>query len=301
MIPQETERQADLVPEVEPIRLAHEALIGRVRRRQLGVVGGLFGQRIVLRVGSSPLRQPCGGSEVRVGHDVLVTQPADQGYQAGQEASRVAERPVSVQGQVEQVLAQQDDLLGARQHARAIGQPRLEGVLAKEAVAEGVEGADLRVVVAVRHQAVDALDHLERRAIGEGQRQDLGWLRALLGDEPRDPAGDDRRLARAGTGHDEQWTITVRDRLALARGEVRQEWWLDPEVRPAGRRCRRELLEDGELVWRRHDRWHFVDGNGGPIHPAVINRLLDSSPVADACKPRRCRGLHGDGAPCIAT
>ena len=51
-------------------------------------------------------------------------------------------------------------------------------------------------------------------------------------------------------------------------------------MRPARSRKRLELLEKRELIWRRHDRWHFVDGSGGPIHPAVIRRLSDSSRVA---------------------
>jgi len=40
MRPQEAEGQAHLVTEVEPIAAAHEALVGRVRARQLGVGGG---------------------------------------------------------------------------------------------------------------------------------------------------------------------------------------------------------------------------------------------------------------------
>ena len=46
-----------------------------------------------------------------------------------------------------------------------------------------------------------------------------------------------------------------------------------------GRR-RRQLLEERELVRRRDDRWHFLDGTGWPIHPAVIGDLPDRSRVA---------------------
>ena len=193
----------------------------------------------------------------------------------------IPERPVAVQRQLEQVLAQQDDLLGAAEHGRPVGEPRLERVLAQQPVAEGVERADPRVVVPVRHEAIDALDHLRRGAVGEGERQDLRGLRQLLGDEPGDAAGDDGRLARAGTGHDEERPGVVRDRLALAGGEVGEERRLDAEVRPArSGRCG-QLLEERDLVWCGHHRRHVVDGSGGPIHPVVIGRLPDSSPVAE--------------------
>ncbi len=256
VIPQEPEREADLVAEVEPIAAAHEALVGGVGRRQLGLVGGTLGQRRVERVVGGGIGQALGNLGVSVRADVLVAQPAEERDERREEAGRVAERAVSVQRQLEEVLSEEDDLLRAAEDGRAVAEARLEGVLAEEPVAEGVERADLRVVVAVRHEPVDPLDHLVGGAIREGQRQDLGWLRALLGDQPGDPAGDDGRLAGAGPGDDQQRAIAVRHRLALAGGEVGQQRRLDAQMRPpgAGGRRRRQLLEERELIRRRDDR-----------------------------------------------
>src|SRR5439155_26923208 len=116
-----------------------------------------------------------------------------------------------------------------------------------------------------------------------GEGQDLGGSRALLRDEPRDPAGEDGRLAGSGAGHDEQRPVAVGHRLALARRQVREKRGLQPKV-GANRsgRWSGELLEDGELVRRRDDRWHELDGRRESIHPAVIGDLSDTYPVAFA-------------------
>ena len=196
--------------------------------------------------------------------DVLVAQAAEERDERREEARRVAERAVSVQRQLEEVLAQEDHLLGPAEDGGSVGEAGLEGVLAQEPVAEGVEGADLRVVVPVRHEPVDALDHLVGGAVGEGQRQDFAGFGALLRDEPGDPSRDDGRLAGAGAGHDQQRALAVRHGLALAGGQVGQQRRLDAQVRPpgAGGRRRRQLLEERELIRRRDDRWHFLDGTG---------------------------------------
>jgi hypothetical protein len=67
-----------------------------------------------------------------------------------------------------------------------------------------VEGADPRLGVAVRDQLVDALRHLARRLVGEGEGEDLLGTRLLAGDEVGDAAGEDGGLAGARAGHDEQ-------------------------------------------------------------------------------------------------
>ena len=114
MLPQQAEREADLVAEVEPIGAAHEALVGGVRGRQLGLVGGTLGQGRVERGGRGRLGQAMRRPRRMRPGDVLVAQAAEERDQRGQEARRVAERAVSVQRQLEQMLAQEDDLLGAR-------------------------------------------------------------------------------------------------------------------------------------------------------------------------------------------
>ena len=90
----------------------------------------------------------------------------------------IAERPVVAERQLEEVVAEEDDLLRAREHAEVRRQAELERVLADQAVAEGVKGGDLHVGVAVGHERVDALFHLGGGLVGEGQREDLGRTRA---------------------------------------------------------------------------------------------------------------------------
>ena len=275
MLAQEAQREAHLVPEVDPVGRPHQLLVGGVRRRELGLGCGALGQRLVVGTRRRRIGQSASRGLVGLRRDVLVPQPADQRHQAREEARRVAQRAVSVERQLEQVLSQQDDLLRPAQHRGAIGQPGLEGVLPQQPVAERVERADPRVVVAVRDQPVDALEHLECGAIGERQRQDLGRLGPLLGDQPGDPAGDDRRLAGSRSGDDEERSVAMGHGLALARGQVGEQRGLDAQVRPTGTDRRDELLEEWELVWRRHDRWHLVrDGSRWGVHPVVISRLI---------------------------
>ena len=80
----------------------------------------------------------------------------------------------------------------------------------------------------------------------------------------------------------------MRHRLALPGGEIRKERGLEPEVRTdrAGR-WSGELLEDRELVRRRDDRWHELDGRREGIHPVVIADLSDTYPVAFGRRARR--------------
>ena len=117
--------------------------------------------------------QPLGVVGVGGRADVLVLAAAEQGRQRGQEAGRVAERPVVVEVELVEVLAQEDDRLGPGQDAQVRGQAELQGELADERVAEGVERRDPAVRVAVRDELVDAHRHLVGRLVGEGQGQDL--------------------------------------------------------------------------------------------------------------------------------
>ena len=84
------------------------------------------------------------------------------------------------------------------------GRPSSSACSRIKPVAEGVERRDLRVRVAVRDELVDPDRHLVRGLVREGQGEDLRRLGALRRDEPRDPPGDDLRLAGPGAGDDEQ-------------------------------------------------------------------------------------------------
>ena len=84
-------------------------------------------------------------------------------------------------------------------------------------VAEGVEGGDLHVGVAVGHEGVDALFHLGRRLVGEREREDLGGARRAGRDEVGDAAGEDGGLAGARARDDEQRAGLVSDGRRLGR------------------------------------------------------------------------------------
>src|SRR5207245_9129172 len=93
----------------------------------------------------------------------------------------------------------------------------------------------------------------------------------LLRDEPGDATREHGGLAGSSPGNDQERTVAVRDCLALPRGQVGEERRLQAKVRTAGaRRWSGELLEDRELVRRRDDRWHELDGRRERIHPVVI-------------------------------
>ena len=136
--------------------------------------------------------------------DVLVLAPAEQGRERGQEARRVPERPVAVELELEQVLAQEDHDLRPGQDADVGRQAELERVLPDQAVAERVERGDRRVGVAVRDELVDADRHLLGGLVRERQGEDLGRPGPARGDQPGDPAGDHLGLAGAGAGDHEQ-------------------------------------------------------------------------------------------------
>ena len=149
---------------------------------------------------------------VRRGRDVLVLRAAHQPQERAEVPRRVAERPEAVQRQAPQPLAQEDDLLGPGEHAELGPEADLQRRLAQDAVAEGVERADARLGIAVGDELVDALGHLHRRLLGEGEGQHFLRARALGRDEVRDAAGEDGRLARARARDDQQRTGDMRPR-----------------------------------------------------------------------------------------
>ena len=108
---------------------------------------------------------------------------------------------------------------GLREHAQLAGPAELERELAKDFVAEAVEGLDAGVVQPERCVEVDTLLHLRRGLLGEGDREDLVRLRRGGGDEMDDARGEDVGLAGARARDDEERPGTVLDRPALLVGE----------------------------------------------------------------------------------
>ncbi len=240
------------------------------------------------------------------GH-ILVLGPREQGGQRIQELGRVAQGPVLVQSQLEHVLAQEHDRLRAREDPHVRRQAELERELPDQAVPERMERRDRRVRVAVRHQLVHADLHLVRGLVREREGQDLRRTRALGGDEPGDPARDDRRLAGTRARDDQQRSVAVHDRPALLGVEP-----LEQLVRAGGHRTlldgRLDCAPDRDLDERlrlataraaphrahrtRREGWSVTRRGGGASgggHDARVGRARASSGVTGrmAIRPSR--------------
>jgi len=72
-------------------------------------------------------------------------------------------------------------------------------------------------------QQLDAVAHLLRRLVGEGDREDLVRLRAARQHQVRDPVGEHARLARPRAGQDQERTVAVLDGLPLGRVQAGEE------------------------------------------------------------------------------
>ena len=210
-LPQQAERAVDLVAEVDEPGLGQQPLVRLVELSELQVARRLVALGLARR-----------GRELRLGpgpvlrrRDVLVLGPAHERRERGQVAGRIAERPEAPQRQREQTLAQEDDLLRLREHAELRVEAGLERGLAQHAIAEGVEGQDRRLRVAVGDELIHPLGHLGRGLLGEGEGEDLLGADDLGRDQVRDAAREDGGLARAGAGDDEQRPFAVADGLAL--------------------------------------------------------------------------------------
>ena len=284
--PHEPEGERDLVPEVDAAVGRQERLVGAVGPGELGLaprlLAGGLGDLAARRVGVRAVpgcgigqcrgldRHPVGVGEVVGRRDVLVLAAAEQRRQRSEEAGRIAERPVRVEVELEQVLAQEDDDLRPAQDAQVGRQAELERVFADEPVAKGVKGRDRGVGVAVRDELVDTDRHLVGGLVGEGQGQDLRRLGPMGRDEPGDPPGDDLGLPGAGAGDDEQRPVPVRDRPELVGVEATEQ-----RLEPRRRRARdrrihdrhevtpgRQLVERDRLAAPTRPRAHQVIGRG---------------------------------------
>ena len=96
------------------------------------------------------------------------------------------------------------------------------GVLAQDAHAHGVEGADPHAARAARQQRPQALAHLGRGLVGERDGEDAPGTHALVGDHVGDAVREHARLARAGAGQHEQRPVGALGCLALGGVEARE-------------------------------------------------------------------------------
>ena len=95
------------------------------------------------------------------------------------------------------------------------GQPLGLAVLPQDADPDAVEGAHPQVVRARADELHAALLHLPRRAVGEGDGQDLPGREAHAVDEPGDLVGDRAGLAAAGASQHQHRPVVRQDGLAL--------------------------------------------------------------------------------------
>ena len=203
-VAQQPQGERDLVAEVDRPVLGEQRLVAPVGAGELALAARVLRERgrgVGIRVLASGRRrrlcaQPVRVGEIRVGRHVLVLRPGEQRRERVEEPRRVAQRPVLVQVELEQPLAQEHHGLGPREHPHVRRQAELQGELADQPVPERMERRDRRVRVPVRHELVDPDLHLVRGLVREREGQDLGRLGAPGRDQPRDPPRDDLRLAR---------------------------------------------------------------------------------------------------------
>ena len=127
----------------------------------------------------------------------------------------IAQRPEVPEGKLEEMIAHEDHLLGAGEHAKIGRETELERIFLDQAVAEGMKGRDLHIGIAVGHERVHPLLHLGRGLVREGQREHFRGSRLARGDEMGNAPGDHRGLAGARARDDEKGPRPMRDRLAL--------------------------------------------------------------------------------------
>ena len=232
--PHEPKCERDLIPEIDAAVGRKQRLVHVIGTCELGLSPGILG-RSIRDLTTCPVharsRGEHGGFDrdaVRVcrvilGRDALVLATAEERRERGQEPGRIAERPVCVELELEQVLAQEDHDFGPCQHPQVGRQPELERVFADEPVAECMECGDRGVGISVRDELVHADRHLVCGLVGEGQCEDLGRLGPVRRDQPGDAARDDLGLAGPGARDHEQRPLAMRHRAQLVGVEATEQ------------------------------------------------------------------------------
>jgi hypothetical protein len=110
------------------------------------------------------------------------------------------------------------DLVARVADGEPLREPGRLVLLVEQPQAEAVEGGDEDVDPGGARDGGDPLAHLPRRLVGEGDREDLVRVDALL-EQPADAVDDDPGLPGAGAGEDEERPLGGGHRLALGRVE----------------------------------------------------------------------------------
>ena len=213
---QQPHRGHDQVVEVQRVRLAQPPLVAGVD----------VGEHLLAR----------GGRLVRPGlrrHE-LVLEIADlRGHRA---------RRVALGVQIEFLEHQRHQPLGVVGVVDREGRLEVQvlGLGAQHPHAHRVERRDPHRLRPRPDQRRDALLHLARGLVGEGDGEDLPGRRAALGEQVGDAVGEHPGLARPGAGDDQQRPALVHDRGALLRVQTLEQ--------ALGRRLGRRVGEESGLV-----------------------------------------------------
>ncbi len=120
-------------------------------------------------------------------------------------------------------LLEQPDLVVGAEDGEIRAQPDQLGMAAQDLGADRMEGAEPGHALARRPgETGDALLHLARRLVGEGDRQDAGGPGAAGRDEMGDSRREHAGLAGPGPGEDQDGSFGGLDRLPLLRIEAGQ-------------------------------------------------------------------------------
>ncbi len=218
-------------------RLQHQvAEVGGVQHLQPRLIGGI-------ELSPAPVGE---GAPVHLGH-VARRQPAV--LPVVDMAGKLARRPallVDALG-LDDLLHQADLVVGVEDGEVAF-QPRHLGVAAQHARADRVEGAQpLHALDHAADQVADAVLHLARRLVGEGDGEDLPGLGAAGGEQMGDAGGEHARLAGAGAGQYQNRPLGRLHRFALFRVQLFQPGRRAPARRPRGNAARLGLRRCSSL------------------------------------------------------
>src|SRR5947207_5543202 len=128
------------------------------------------------------------------------------------------------------------------------------------------------------HHRADALLHLARGLVGEGDGEDFGWTRAAEREDVGDARGQDARLAGPRAGKHEQRPVERLDRLALFGIEPCQIGRRDIGARTRRDAARRGRGSSGELLTR---NFYHTDAFSESLRPE------------NGIAPSRWRGVGG--------
>lgn len=196
---QEVDRRHDQVVEVERVGLAEAGLVHGVGLGEglLETVGGLGGEVLLV--------------------DQLVLQVADLG------AEGLRREPLGVEVQVTADEGHEALGVGGVVDRERRGEAELLALAPQDPHTRAVEGHHPHRVRARADELLDALLHLARGLVGEGDREDLARVDVPLAQEVGDAVGEHTGLAGARTGHDEQRGAGVHDGRALVLVQPVQE------------------------------------------------------------------------------